>query len=330
MDATKFYHQIGTVGSGNHFVEIGVTPAGNYAITVHCGSRNLGQKVWKYWHMIAHDPNFNHPSIGYLAGEAYCATPQKFSVSDFWGATQSETPLFLLHSAVIKNETISHFSKIILYLCHNQTKTATKQTNIAMKRLISVIMLCAWYVASITASEGIATISNSDEGVATQEVTTTDINKRLAARGYRGFVNYTPLIGTFINNGIAGSVSTTHGYQLHHHLFVGGGVGFHINLGDQGLGVAIPVYAAVKGNVGKRMAQLTYGARVGVSYADYGNFNSDTSVHNGQTALAYVNVSVGLRLGIARYFALHLTPELDIFAGKYHIGGVGLRLGFEF
>ncbi len=69
MDATRFYHQIGTVGSGNHFVEIGVTPAGNYAITVHCGSRNLGQKVWKYWHMIAHSPNFNHPSIGYLAGE---------------------------------------------------------------------------------------------------------------------------------------------------------------------------------------------------------------------------------------------------------------------
>lgn len=94
MDATKFFHQISTVGSGNHFVEIGVTPAGNYSITVHSGSRNLGQKVWKYWHMIAHDPNFNHPSIGYLAGEAYCATPQKFSVSDFWGATQSETPLF--------------------------------------------------------------------------------------------------------------------------------------------------------------------------------------------------------------------------------------------
>ena len=48
-----FYNSIGTVGGGNHFVEIGVTPEGNYAFTVHCGSRNLGQKVWKYWKMEA-------------------------------------------------------------------------------------------------------------------------------------------------------------------------------------------------------------------------------------------------------------------------------------
>ena len=69
MDAKRFYHQIGTVGSGNHFVEIGTTPDGNYAITVHCGSRNFGQKVWKYWHNVAHNPAFDHPVNGYLSGE---------------------------------------------------------------------------------------------------------------------------------------------------------------------------------------------------------------------------------------------------------------------
>lgn len=69
MNAKTFFCQIGTVGSGNHFVEIGITPEGNYAITVHCGSRNFGQKVWKYWHTVAHNPTLNHPSVGYLAGE---------------------------------------------------------------------------------------------------------------------------------------------------------------------------------------------------------------------------------------------------------------------
>lgn len=44
-----FNKGIGSVGGGNHFVEVGVTPDGNYAFTVHCGSRNLGQMVWKYW-----------------------------------------------------------------------------------------------------------------------------------------------------------------------------------------------------------------------------------------------------------------------------------------
>lgn len=69
MDAKSFFHQVGTVGSGNHFVEIGATPESNYAITVHCGSRNFGQKVWKYWKMVASNPQFNHPAVGYLTGE---------------------------------------------------------------------------------------------------------------------------------------------------------------------------------------------------------------------------------------------------------------------
>ena len=69
MRAATFFRQVGSVGGGNHFVEIGITPEGNYAITVHCGSRNFGQKVWRYWHSIAHNPALNHPAVGYLSGE---------------------------------------------------------------------------------------------------------------------------------------------------------------------------------------------------------------------------------------------------------------------
>ena len=64
----KFYHSIGTVGGGNHFIEVGVTPEGNYAFTVHCGSRNLGQKVWKYWKNEAMKQE--GPTRAYLVGEA--------------------------------------------------------------------------------------------------------------------------------------------------------------------------------------------------------------------------------------------------------------------
>lgn len=63
-----FYHSIGSVGGGNHFVEVGVTPEGNYAFTVHCGSRNLGQKVWKYWKMEAGKQV--GVCNGYLVGDA--------------------------------------------------------------------------------------------------------------------------------------------------------------------------------------------------------------------------------------------------------------------
>ena len=68
MDGATFYRQIGTVGGGNHFVEIGITPDGNYAMTAHCGSRNLGQKVWKYWHKIARNPGMVRVT-GYLEEE---------------------------------------------------------------------------------------------------------------------------------------------------------------------------------------------------------------------------------------------------------------------
>ena len=62
-----FYHSIGTVGGGNHFVEVGMTPEGNYAFTVHCGSRNFGQMVWKYWKRIAMQQD--NTTTGFLTGD---------------------------------------------------------------------------------------------------------------------------------------------------------------------------------------------------------------------------------------------------------------------
>ncbi len=49
MDLGVFYHSIGTVGGGNHYIEVGVDKNGHYAVSYHCGSRNLGVKVCKYW-----------------------------------------------------------------------------------------------------------------------------------------------------------------------------------------------------------------------------------------------------------------------------------------
>lgn len=53
LDLGVFYKSIGTIGGGNHFIEIGKTPDNTYAFTIHTGSRNLGIKVWAYWSRIA-------------------------------------------------------------------------------------------------------------------------------------------------------------------------------------------------------------------------------------------------------------------------------------
>jgi RNA-splicing ligase RtcB len=53
MDDVKFWNAIGTLGSGNHFQELGIDSNGNYWITIHSGSRNFGLKVADYWTNVA-------------------------------------------------------------------------------------------------------------------------------------------------------------------------------------------------------------------------------------------------------------------------------------
>ncbi len=45
----RFINSIGTLGGGNHFIETGISDSGEYWITVHSGSRNLGKQVCEYW-----------------------------------------------------------------------------------------------------------------------------------------------------------------------------------------------------------------------------------------------------------------------------------------
>jgi RNA-splicing ligase RtcB len=57
MKPSVFWHSIGSLGGGNHFLEFGVGNDSNgtsyNAFTVHTGSRNLGLKVCNYWTKIA-------------------------------------------------------------------------------------------------------------------------------------------------------------------------------------------------------------------------------------------------------------------------------------
>jgi RNA-splicing ligase RtcB len=45
--------QVGTLGGGNHFIEIGVDSNGDKWLFIHCGSRNFGKKVAEFYQQIA-------------------------------------------------------------------------------------------------------------------------------------------------------------------------------------------------------------------------------------------------------------------------------------
>ncbi len=62
-------HQLGTLGSGNHFIEIQKGNDGHIWIMVHSGSRNLGKKVADYYNRLAIKKNqkFLNQNNRYLA-----------------------------------------------------------------------------------------------------------------------------------------------------------------------------------------------------------------------------------------------------------------------
>jgi tRNA-splicing ligase RtcB len=49
----KARHQVGTLGGGNHFIEIQYGSDGHVWIMIHSGSRNIGKKVAEHYNRIA-------------------------------------------------------------------------------------------------------------------------------------------------------------------------------------------------------------------------------------------------------------------------------------
>ena len=52
-ETKKFNRAIGTLGGGNHFIEIDVDNEGNKYLVIHTGSRNLGKQVADYYQDLA-------------------------------------------------------------------------------------------------------------------------------------------------------------------------------------------------------------------------------------------------------------------------------------
>ena len=52
-DTKRFQRSIGTLGGGNHFIEIDEAPDGRKFLVIHTGSRNLGKQVADYYQNLA-------------------------------------------------------------------------------------------------------------------------------------------------------------------------------------------------------------------------------------------------------------------------------------
>jgi len=67
----KLYIQLGTLGSGNHFIEIGENMEGYVTITVHSGSRNIGHSIASYYMKLSNTVDVHLPK-GFLDLRSEC------------------------------------------------------------------------------------------------------------------------------------------------------------------------------------------------------------------------------------------------------------------
>jgi len=79
VDLTRAVLSLGTLGGGNHFIELGKDEDGDLYLVVHSGSRNLGKQVCEYYQNKAADTMKKRSApkqkldrtLAYLEGEAF-------------------------------------------------------------------------------------------------------------------------------------------------------------------------------------------------------------------------------------------------------------------
>lgn len=55
IDIEKAYKSLGTLGGGNHFIEVDIDKNGDYWLVIHTGSRHLGIEVCNYYQNLAYE-----------------------------------------------------------------------------------------------------------------------------------------------------------------------------------------------------------------------------------------------------------------------------------
>ena len=120
----RHYSCIGSLGGGNHFIEVDVDDDGNYYLVIHTGSRNLGRQVADHYQQLAFDTlsaqaaaaqqEFTLPkALCYLTGENRAAYLHDMAICQQYA---------VLNRATIANQILTHlFGKSLDDFPHFET-----------------------------------------------------------------------------------------------------------------------------------------------------------------------------------------------------------------
>lgn len=136
---------------------------------------------------------------------------------------------------------------------------------------------------------------------------------RYLVRGYRGFVDGGLYAGGCVSDGESSSYTrigftTTHGAQINRHIFVGAGLGFQFQAGDdlvEAFNTLMPIYGAFRFDFSDRrvspFASARVGGFVGLSTEDYESLGGSYLNVNFGVRLRRLNLSVGYENMLANY-----------------------------
>ncbi len=96
----RFLYALGTLGGGNHFIELDKDTEDNIYLVVHCGSRNFGLQIANYFQTLAKSTTGRNYNIAHLEGE---------NMTDYFACMKIALNYALLNRKIIISELIRHF-----------------------------------------------------------------------------------------------------------------------------------------------------------------------------------------------------------------------------
>jgi tRNA-splicing ligase RtcB len=68
IDINRAKKSVGTLGGGNHFIELNKDDEGGYYLVIHSGSRNMGKQIAEYWQKVAMSFHPEKKALAWLEG----------------------------------------------------------------------------------------------------------------------------------------------------------------------------------------------------------------------------------------------------------------------
>lgn len=100
VSAERSEKSLGTLGGGNHFIELSKEETGDYVLTIHSGSRSLGVSVCSFHQGIA------DAGKGYLEGDAFDAYIHDMALAQDYAALNRETIWGIISKEIQKTNAI--------------------------------------------------------------------------------------------------------------------------------------------------------------------------------------------------------------------------------